>query len=141
MTNLLEDFVGEVADIIATSPGFQDASPAVFAVVNPQAGLFSHRRRLDRTLRILGAHKRRSGAPVRHPDRLHIHMTEYSGHARDIAPEGIRCLHGARSPVMLSAGGDGTHRDLLSGLLSLSAQSGEFPNSPGEFPNSPGEFP
>lgn len=120
MNTLLEDFVGEVADIIATSPGFRDASPTVFAVVNPQAGLFSRRDKLDRTLRMLGTYKRRSGAPVRHPDRLHIQMTEYSGHARDIAPEGIRRLYGASSPVMLSAGGDGTHRDLLSGLLSLS---------------------
>lgn len=131
MNTLLEEFVGEVADIIATSPGFRDASPTVFAVVNPQAGLFSRRDKLERTLRALVKYKRRAGARARHPHRLHIQMTEYSGHARVIAPEGMRRLHGANSPVMLSAGGDGTHRDLLSGLLSLSGRPGEPPGSPG----------
>lgn len=118
----LQEFIDQVARLISSSRRYEGETLSVYAVVNPQAGFLSHRRRLRRAIESVRRHLGQmhvSGAPV----QTRIAVTEYSGHARVLAERAEQYLTGCSSPLLLSAGGDGTHRDILSGVLSSGLQS------------------
>ncbi len=117
-----QEFIREVARLISSSRRYRGEPLSVYAVVNPHAGFLSRQRRLRRAIAVL--RQRIGEAPVAPaPVDTRIALTEYSGHARQLAERAGEYLAGRSAPLLLSAGGDGTHRDLLSGVLACGLQS------------------
>lgn len=116
-----EDVVYELSRLLATSPQYRERAPHVLAVLNPQAGVFAHAYRREGALRTLRRRLDGLGDTLRDPDRIMIRVTGYPGHARALTLEGLKSLRGAESTALLSAGGDGTHRDMLSGIVGARA--------------------
>ncbi len=114
---LYSEFAHHVAELLTRSPVYQASSSTVHTIINPKSGFFSHPDRLRRSLRTLHTQRDRL-APSRLTPPLQVHMSEYPGHAAELVG-GI--LSGtAGNHMFISAGGDGTHKDVLSGLVSAS---------------------
>ncbi len=118
MKTAFRKLVEELSVLLAHSPFFRETPPSVHAVVNPTAGLFARTSRLQRSVELL--RERMSSMPAGgrlEPASVSVEFTEYPGHARQLAVEGIERLRGSAAPLLLSAGGDGTHRDLLEAVV------------------------
>ncbi|TVQ23569.1 MAG: hypothetical protein EA382_09660, partial [Spirochaetaceae bacterium] len=116
--------------VFASSTLFGDTPMTVDVVVNPYAGRFSSERRAVATLAELDAEsasaetasaQTASAADERDTRRrqnvaLRFHHTRYVGHAREIARRAIS-RRDSPAHLIVSAGGDGTHGEVLSAYL------------------------
>ena len=113
--------------VIGLSALFGDAPIAVDVIVNPYAGRFSSERRAAATLDELDSVTASAttsaavaGGRAREIATLRFHHTQYVGHARKIAREAIG--RSRTSPhIVVSAGGDGTHGEVLAAYLDARA--------------------
>ncbi|MFP4643966.1 MAG: diacylglycerol/lipid kinase family protein [Spirochaetales bacterium] len=113
-----QELVRELARLIASSRCYRREPLSVYAVVNPRAGVLSRKRTRKRLVELLRRRLDDKAISPAAPPDIRVALTEYSGHARQLAERAADYLAGRRQTLLLSAGGDGTHRDLLSGVLS-----------------------
>lgn len=118
------EFAEHVARLLTQSPAYRASGSTIHTIINPKSGLFTHRDRLRRSLSALQGHSKRIGQQTSLP--VQLHLSEYPGHATQLVD---RIVSGpARPRMLISAGGDGTHKDVLSGLVSASPEdSGLYP--------------
>ena len=118
-----QELVREIARLISSSRRYRGKPLSVYAVVNPRAGIVSRKKKRKRAVELLRRRLNESGVSSAAPPEIRVAVTEYSGHARHLAERAADYLVGRSEPLLLSVGGDGTHRDVLSGVLSCGLQS------------------
>lgn len=114
---LYDEFAQHVARLLTSSPAYRSTGSAIHTIINPKSGLFANKDRLRRSVAALQAHAARlSVTDATRP--VQLHLSEYPGHATHLVE---RIVSGSgRQNMLISAGGDGTHKDVLSGLVSAS---------------------
>lgn len=110
----LEEQFERIFQVSALFPG---RHLTVDVIVNLQAGALSSRKRFVRTMDTLGELTQGLIGPPRDRDALDVrfHQTHYVGHAREIT-EALLAEAVPDARLVLSAGGDGTHGEVLSAV-------------------------
>lgn len=119
MIRILAALEYQLDRILRRSDLYGDRRLIVDVIINLQAGALSSERRAVATLEALNALTAGIAGPVR-PDssiEIRFHQTHYVGHAREIARDLLapaRAGQPAAMHLIVSAGGDGTHGEVLS---------------------------
>ncbi|MFP4510002.1 MAG: diacylglycerol/lipid kinase family protein [Spirochaetaceae bacterium] len=122
---LYDEFAHHVARLLTRSPAYQTTGSTIHTIINPKSGLFSHKDRLRRSVEALEARAALISTPETETKRpFQLHLSEYPGHATNLV-EHIVSDSGRRT-MLISAGGDGTHKDVLSGLVAASLDRPEM---------------
>ena len=114
--------------ILSRTTLFADDHLTVDVILNPCAGAFSPKQRIRRVEEELRTFARGLVGEPRDPSLLDIrfHRTEYAGHASEIARRLIgEVAAGDGVRLIISAGGDGTHDEVLSAAVGDSRVRGE----------------
>ena len=126
---LLSAFERQIERIMRRSRLFVDRHITVDVIVNFTAGVLSSERRAS----VAVEHLARLADTLAGPERsdseiaLRCHMTHYIGHAHEIARSLLEeSVPGVR--LIVSAGGDGTHREVLSAYATI-AETARSPSS------------
>ncbi len=126
MLHLLSALEYQFEHILRRTALFAGRHVSVDMIVNPQAGTLSSEKRAVATVEHLNRLASGIVGPLRGEDELSVsfHLTHYVGHAHEIA----RALCAMPVPdvhLIVSAGGDGTHGEVLSACDDAVLRSGE----------------
>lgn len=115
MLRLLAALEYQFERILRRSALFPNERLTVDVIINQQAGALSSERRAHATVEGLDRLSRGIVGPVRADGELSVrfHVTHYVGHAREISNR-LLSSPPAGPHLIVSAGGDGTHADVLS---------------------------
>ncbi len=128
MSDELRKIEAHLQEILCHTTLFAGEHLTINVIINPCAGAFSLKRRIIRVIDELHAVIEGLADERRNPTMLSVrfHPTEYPGHALELS----RDLIGQTAPgprVIVSAGGDGTHDEVLSAAVGDSRVSGDRP--------------
>lgn len=96
-------------------------------IINPRAGHFSRRSVFRERLQVLKRHLDRQKKSERRLVECRMHHTEYHGHAVIIADEIRKNIErsGTGKTLIVTAGGDGTHQEVMSSFIGISDKERE----------------
>lgn len=130
MMQVLAALEYQIERILRRSALFADEAMIADVIINLQAGALSSEARAARTVATLDRLSRGLTGPLRPEGSLSVrfHVTHYVGHAREIA----KAVLTERRPgirLVVSAGGDGTHGDVLTAYRDEAGRATAIPDS------------